>query len=335
MSKKRVFLAAPDNFGLYKLIVTNLEYLGYEVTHIEDKMDGFRYKSITERLYNTCRKILFKDKAYKEKLKKAYNLRSQIEHVNKHDYYDFVLVIRADFFEPKVLELLRSKTSKMISFHFDGVAKDSKVLDSVKFFDKFYVFDKNDVSTFSTYNFLYSTNFYFDFPESDPALDMAFSDVFYVSSFEQSRVQSLVDLHQELTKIYDKVRFLLMYKKDRVHLLPQYIRDNMEITFRYVSFAEQLQQVKNSKVIVDLVIDSHHGLSFRVFEGLKYGIKVITTNKTIVEADFYHPNNFFILNEDNYNQIKGFLQLPYMPYDNDVIVKYSFTNWLNSKIDDE
>lgn len=332
---KRVLLAMPDNYGLYKLIIRNLAFLGYDVVCIKDKMEGFRYKSFRERFYNSIRKFFLKDKSYKDRLKREYDYCKQLDILNSNAYYEFAIVIRADFFETNILKILRDKTKKMISFHFDGVAKDISVLDKVKYFDKFYVFDQTDVSTFSTYNFLFSPNFYFDYPETSTRVNGVESDIYYISSYDKSRLDSLIILHQELTKVYDSVRFLLVCNKQEVHLLPEYVKQNIEIVFHYVSFADQLVHIANSAVIIDLVIANHNGLSFRIFEGLKYRKKVITTNRTILGTDFYHPNNYFLLDEGNRSGIAEFLKCPYVDIDEDILEKYSFTSWINDKINDD
>jgi len=55
---------------------------------------------------------------------------------------------------------------------------------------------------------------------------------------------------------------------------------------------------------------------------------LITTNKTILGYEFYHPNNIFVL-DNNYDQLLEFLELPYVEMDDSIIKTYSFTNWLN------
>lgn len=334
MSKK-VLLVAPHNYGLYKLIVKNLEFLGYNVVHIEDRMVGFKYKSVRNRLVNLFHKLLFQNKNYKEYLKKKFFYNKQLERIDSVEHYDVALVIRADLFDFTILEKIRYKTKRMISYHFDGIGRDLSALNQVKYFDKFYVFDKEDVLKFDSYNFLFSTNFYFDYPEESSTVSRKGSDVYFVSSYDKSRLDVLIKLHRALANILTNVRFLLVCKKEEIHLLPEYVRKNIEIVFHYVTFDDQLVEIAKSSVIIDLVIAEHNGLSFRVFEGLKYKKKVITTNKTIIDMDFYHPNNYFLLHDDNYSDLENFLQLPYVDVDSGILEKYSFTNWIKDKFNDE
>jgi hypothetical protein len=53
----------------------------------------------------------------------------------------------------------------------------------------------------------------------------------------------------------------------------------------------------------------------------------------VVDEDFYHPNNFFVLTQDNEKEIDDFLQKPYVIIDNEIIEKYSFKSWLKRVTD--
>lgn len=332
-SKKKVLLASPASFKLYELIVENLEFLGYDVVHIEDSGYSFRYRSLFQRLYNLYRKTIFKDRQFKIDLRENYISYVQSEILRKHSLFDFALVIRADFFSDEILATIAGKTDLMLSFHYDGVSRDLKVLDKVHFFERFYVFDRFDVEQFSEHNFLYSPNFYFDYPVVKALRKNINSlDVYYVSSFHESRVDNLIALHQFLRKVFDDVRFVVICNRKNLDSLPAYVVEHMEIKDEHVTFREQLSFVSASNVIIDLVIADHAGFSFRIFEGLQLMKKVVTTNPTIRDADFYHPNNFFLFEDDNYDDLKSFLATPYVEISKDIVEQYSFTNWIKSKI---
>ncbi|TCP95020.1 hypothetical protein EDC44_11279 [Cricetibacter osteomyelitidis] len=102
------------------------------------------------------------------------------------------------------------------------------------------------------------------------------------------------------------------------HLLPT----------KALSFEENLQKVKNCKVVADFVNSAHSGLSFRIFDALCFNKKLITTNKTIQNYDFYHPNNIFIWENNNTDELIEFLAKPYVPIDETIKQYYSFTAWI-------
>lgn len=335
--KKKFLLVAPQGFNLYRLIVDNLEYLGFEVVHIENfGYSNFKYKSLIERLNNFFRKSFLGDKTFKDTLKMNFVYRKQYELLNSFDSYDYALVLRADFFTIDFIKAVCQKSNLSISFHFDGIDRDRKILDYVSLFDKFYVFDKDDVINYPTQKFIYSSNFYFDYPLPvvSPLIDNTY-EVYYVSTFNESRASYLIELHEFLTQLYTRVCFIVVINEGMEEKVPSYIKDNLTVQYDLIPFAEQLKYVSTSELIIDLVLTEHNGFSFRIFEGLKYSKKVITTNKRVVEADFYHPNNYFVLNSNNYSEIKSFLELPYIFIDSLVKEKYSFTNWLEDKLEDQ
>ena len=68
-------------------------------------------------------------------------------------------------------------------------------------------------------------------------------------------------------------------------------------------------------------------------EALGYKKKLITTNETVKFYDFYHPNNIFIYNGENHDELTEFLKLPYFPIDENIRKKYSFANWIRYILD--
>ncbi|WP_196940227.1 hypothetical protein [Sphingobacterium pedocola] len=314
----------------------NLEYLGYEVVHIEDLGYAFKYNSIGQRLHNLLRKVFLKDRSYKENLKIENNYIKQRKIIVQHYSFDIALVIRADFFKKSLIELIRQKTSTMISFHFDGISRNPEILDYVSLFDRFYAFDQDDLKKYPSYNLSYSPNFYLDYPDLiDQRRSYNAHNVYYVSTFHESRIRDLIDIHKRLSVHYASVKFIVVCSKDLLPILPDYVIQHMEVSHEHVDFAEQLNNIAFSDVIIDLVIAEHKGYSLRIIEGLKFGKKVITTNFKVLEAEFYHPHNFFVLQNGSYDGLDEFLNNAYVPIDNDMKKKYSFSEWLNNKLIDK
>ncbi|MCB4235991.1 hypothetical protein LDL59_15490 [Kaistella anthropi] len=71
-------------------------------------------------------------------------------------------------------------------------------------------------------------------------------------------------------------------------------------------------------------------MSFRAFESLFFGKKLITNNADVVNYDFYHPENILIVDFNNpaIEKVKQFMKLPYHPIDENIVKKYSVENWI-------
>lgn len=117
--------------------------------------------------------------------------------------------------------------------------------------------------------------------------------------------------------------------------MPEYKTENINCLPKIIAYETYLKNTLNSKIIIDLVINEHKGLSFRVFESLKYKKKLITTNKTVIDYPFYNSNNILILDENNFNQIQSFIEIPYQEIDVQITNTYSFSNWFNNLFDIE
>lgn len=56
--------------------------------------------------------------------------------------------------------------------------------------------------------------------------------------------------------------------------------------------------------------------------------KLITTNKDIVNYDFYHPDNILILDRRNPVIDRSFFEKPYKMLEERIYGKYSLSSWL-------
>ncbi len=69
----------------------------------------------------------------------------------------------------------------------------------------------------------------------------------------------------------------------------------------------------------------------RVLESVFLSKKLITNNPDIVNYDFYTPDNIMLLPENgappNPQDIRDFLEKPFVPYSEAVLDSYSFEHW--------
>src|SRR5690606_27309560 len=91
-----------------------------------------------------------------------------------------------------------------------------------------------------------------------------------------------------------------------------------------------LRYAFNSKILLDVPTAHHNGLSFRVFEAIGFGKKLITTNKEIKQYDFYHPNNIFVWDDHSQKMLGDFLDAPYLYLATHIKESYSFNNWIKA-----
>ncbi|MFV0248639.1 MAG: hypothetical protein ACK5H1_06740 [Tenacibaculum sp.] len=330
--KKKIILGLPKTFSFFKIIKKNIEFYGYEVISIcYEERHNFKYKNFPQRAYNFFRKTFLNDKNYKNKLKfKLY--RDMIESViNSIDgKVDYTLLIRADIYPIDVLNKLKKKSKKLIAYQWDGLHRFPAIYTHIKLFDRFFVFDKTDFN-YKKANLLPLTNFYFDYDKSTIPLEACENDIYFIGSLVHERMPQIINFINYVKNLDLKLDINIFYsnKCDR----DKYAIKGVKYINKHMDYEDNIKFLKNSKIIVDFLNQTHRGLSFRTFEALCFDKKLITNNPEVKNYDFYNSNNIFIWNGNNIDKLEEFINLPYKKIDNSIKLKYSFKNWLNYVLD--
>ena len=98
----------------------------------------------------------------------------------------------------------------------------------------------------------------------------------------------------------------------------------------FIPFEENQKRMKESKIILDIHKEIQNGLTFRVFEAIGLNKKLITTNKDIINYDFYNPNNIFVWDEKITEIPRNFLDNEYEKLSDEIYKKYSLENWVKT-----
>jgi hypothetical protein len=102
------------------------------------------------------------------------------------------------------------------------------------------------------------------------------------------------------------------------------------IKLRRMPISRTLELINNAKSVLDIPANNQFGLPFRTLDAIGLHKKLITTNKDIVNYDFYHPDNVLVINLNELWRIEFFLDIPFYKIDNDIIQKYSLCFWVKS-----
>ncbi|MEC5394901.1 hypothetical protein [Bergeyella sp. RCAD1439] len=314
----------PQSFGIYEHIIKNLRHLDYEVVDISMDADrDFKYPNIGYKIYNFLRKVFLDDKDYKKKLKQnkvgKYILPTLEKLIDKADY---ALIIRPDIYPRSTIKAIKRKTHFMVGYQWDGLKRFPMVKLYVKYFDRFFVFDKEDLDG-GKYSLL--TNFYFDYPILKERIEIIPNSVYFVGNYFENRKSILEKIGEKVSKQGMNSRITVLLSP------PNYDKEGSSSYVNYVkgeiSFEENIKRVLESEILVDIVNTVHKGLSFRVFEALGNDKKLITNNTTIKEYDFYNPNNIFVIENENLEGLEAFLKTDYI-IDEKIKEKYAFSNWI-------
>ncbi len=326
--KKKVLLLALRDWNLFELIVANLEMSGYDVTLVLNQGYKFSYRNFWQRLQNLYRKIVFNDKSYKVQLRKKFDNEKQLSIIDRQNAFDYCLVFRADLFDPHVLNLAKSKSLEFVSYHYDGLSRNNDIFGVIRLFDRFYVFDNKDVLQYPDLNLFLTTNFYFDnlkfLPKNE---EDEKKKLYFLGTYYPGRIDIIMESYEKLNDLGISLKFELFFEDKYSSIRESYKRDSVYFLDQILPYREYLDRVNEAEVLLDFVISEHNGLSFRIFEGLYFKKKVVTTNSSVRDMDFYHEHNYFVLENDNYAELISFLETPYVEISTEISEKYSFSNW--------
>ncbi|SDZ75878.1 hypothetical protein SAMN05192529_101277 [Arachidicoccus rhizosphaerae] len=328
--KKRIILGLPTIYGLGSLLKENLEYLGFEVIDISFDYKGFRYKNLSQRIFNFFHKVFLKDRSYKDKLRfEAHQAEIMEKLADLKPKADYALIIRPDTYSKAVLESIKEKAVVMAGYQWDGLDRYPWAEKRIPMFDRFFVFDPMDVQGGAPVR-RYLGNFYFTLPRVFETPVTQKAGAYFVGDYSRERVQFLQSLQPLLAGANMLPDFNLFSGKKR--RLKQAV-PGLKLSAAAISYEQNLEKVKKASVLIDITAPCHKGLSLRFFEAICYEKKIITNNSSVASYDFYHPDNIFIYGVDDLSGLTRFLEKPYKALPQEISRKYAFTNWIRYVLD--
>ena len=324
-SDKKIILIMPPDFGVYHVIEQNLRYMGFEQVIVISPL--FRYKT-KDRILNFIQKTFLGNKDYKKQLIDDYYTAEVTQALSRFapKSIDYAIVIRPDKLDLKTIEKIHNTAHKVVAYQWDGLARFPKVFKVINHFQRFFVFDLDDYHLYKDRyaNLLPCTNFYFDIPEEEVALNS--KEVLYVGVYIKDRIQSLIRVVNALSQ-YDLILNINLFYSRKT---PPFSHPHITFFSKGLNYAQYLTLTRKATVLLDIKTVDHNGLSFRIFEAIKYQKKLITDNKSIKLYDFYHPNNFYVVENDLFEGLSDFLESDFVPLSEDIRQKYSFSNWVKN-----
>lgn len=319
MSKRKILFLCLNNFDLYKVFQNGFEkYSGCEVTTILYTGKDYKYKNNKQRILN-----FFSKKILGKNLKEIWQGKEYFENINSTEKFDYSVTIAPNVFHKSVLKYLKNISNKSIVYYWDGFDHFPSYKSTIQYFDDCFTFDPTDAKT---YNLKFLPNFYFaEDRNTNPSIDL-----FFLSSYDSRYplIEKIVTtLESQNNNIKIKVFQLPISKKD---VISKPASNSIEIIDKPISFIETTALMKDTKIVLDIQKDIQRGLTFRVFEAMGLGKKLITTNKDIINYDFYNPNNIFIWTDDTTSVPDDFLNTPYEELPEEIYKKYSQESWVKT-----
>lgn len=207
--------------------------------------------------------------------------------------------------------------SRIILWYWNTVEECRRYLDPEKIPDSIekWSYSKYDCLK---YGMNYNTTFLPEVPKIIGTDDIC-TDVFFVGK-DKGRLDKLLEIKKLLESHKLDVDFHICKNRNRD-------KDN-EIYKKPIPYAEILEKIKTSRVILDCCVSENAGPTIRPIEALMYRKKLITDNKAVMDEDYYCRDNIFVLGIDNNDTLRDFVMSPYKQIDNEIVIKYTFGEWI-------
>jgi hypothetical protein len=323
--------------------------LPMKIILIAPKFFGFDQEVLNQfkNLFHSC--VLFSEKptfrnhffqSLINKLPYRIYLKIFNKYVSKILKFDpsvnIVLIIRAEYWNGEHLQIMKNSypNAKFYLYQWDSLANLPNLIEQIPFFDKVFTFDPEDAKKL---NIIFKPLFF----KNDWNIDLTDKSIFkkkfkvaFIGSDYGDRYDVLFRF-KTINQISDDDFFCHLYRTKSSFLYNKYLRksDNyFPIKYDYQQLPLDEKDVfltfQLSNVILDINPQNQIGLSARTLEALAANKKLITTNKFIIEYDFYDPRNIFIIDRDNLLVPNDFFESTYIKPNPDIIFKYSSIYWL-------
>ncbi|MGL5050358.1 MAG: hypothetical protein ACRC6E_06930 [Fusobacteriaceae bacterium] len=320
---KKILFFAPKFFNYETEIKNKLEKLGAIVHFYDERMNPSNLDKVIIRLKKDLLAL---------RINKYY---SRIIEESKGNDYDYVLFISPETVTKELLERFREtqKKAKFILYMWDSIKNKKNARDILDCFDIHFSFDKSDCEVDSRFKFrpLFYLDEYSNLSQKKQNIKY---DISFIGTVHSDRYNVIKSIKNIALDNMLKINFFMYFPSKIMYSVKKILdksykeTDINDFSFEAISKMKVLDIISSSRVIIDIQHPKQVGLTMRTIEMLGMKKKLITTNKDIVNYDFYNPNNIKVIDRDNPILDLGFIKSDYSEIDKNIYGKYSIEKWL-------
>lgn len=252
---------------------------------------------------------------------------------NKEGQFDYILICRGEAFTPLTIQHLRKAfpTAKVLLYFWD-ILRCADVRFNIPHADRAMSFDPQDAEQNDGLEFrpTFFVNDYLevkDNPENK-------NDVCFIGTLHSNRHKIIKRIEKSFTdqgfKFY-KYLYIpspLVYIKDSIVKFP-YISLS-QVHFNPISVKDTVKVLNETKAIFDINYTAQKSLSTRAYEAMAARRKYITTNPEVKTYDFYNPNNIAVVDMNNIELSREFIETPFEAVPEDILYHYSVAGLIDN-----
>lgn len=323
---------------IYKDLISCLENKGWTVSWIKDNQISKNPYLRDTHFWN--RKPLYLYNKEVENFWKTTLVDS------KYDFsYDAFLAIDGSMVHPYLFETLKQRNPKVkkVLYLYDKIDGHFQINSFFSYYDRVFSFDKVDCKK---YNLRFLPIYWFPAEKEE---DIIF-DIFGLASlryesqdriivFEKVKKIAKENNLRDYIKLFYKIsqnkyiytlKYLTLRAFGKRSFSLNELKSNDLFVFDSINPSEFRKVIQQSNIILDTQNPFQDGLTARFMWALGLEKKIITTNESVKDYDFYNNNQVFVLN-DNYSELVDFIKKPFAMSDvqRDQIAKYRIDNWID------
>lgn len=313
----KICLISFDYWGYDEKIAEELLKMGYETTHIKLSNFKYDYKSKGEKIFN-----FFSKNILNKNIKKIKTEEYIFSRLKNEGSFDKIIAINPERISKSCHLKIKTFTKTYIAYLYDSLSRyDNRSLIDDNIFDKTLTFDKKDAQD---YKLIFLSNY------------MHLTK----KALQEKPAHKIVSI-SSIDDRYDTINTIVNYfdQKSIKHETiffgkrkPKNLKDSILFTKHKLSQNQVQEKIEDAEIILDVLREKQTGLSFRIFDALALDKKIITTNKTILEYDFYNPNNILIIDKTKIDIPESFLNSEYEAIPENIYKKYTLNSWIKNLI---
>ena len=256
---------------------------------------------------------------------------------NKDEQFDYVLICRGEAFTPLTIQHLRKAfpTAKVLLYFWD-ILRCADVRFIIPHADRAMSFDPQDAEEnegleFRPTFFVNDYRMVKDNPEDK-------NDVCFIGTLHSNRHKIIKKIEKSFTdKGFRFYKYLyvpspLVYIKDSIVKFP-YISLS-QVHFNPISVKDTVKVLNETKAIFDINYTAQKSLSTRAYEAMAARRKYITTNPEVKTYDFYNPNNIAVVDLNNIELSREFIETPFEHVPEETLYHYSVAGLIDNLFED-
>lgn len=319
---KQILFFAPAFFGYENKIVKKMEELGMLV-------DMYDVRSVTSARSRALLKVF--PAIFNKKSQKYYE---KIITANAEKNYDYILIVKCDMTPENILVRFRKEypNAKMCLYLWDSINNIPGVVKKFKYFDTLHSFDMEDCKKHPELKFrplFFIDEFCKPYESKEYRYDVSFTGTIHSDRYnviKQVRKTAENNGLRCYWFCYLQSKFIYyVYKFTKKEFANTKISD---FDFKKKNSVEIASIVEDSKIVLDIQHPKQTGLTMRTIEMVGMNKKLITTNTSIKDYDFYNPKNISVIDRKKVVIDSEFINTSYEPLPVELYQKYSLKNWI-------